>query len=98
MDLDADESARMFAYVRGTVPAARDQSNLDLLNPVNGFPGVLYRWTSAYQREHMASLSDLRSVAKGAQEYRFSESGRSKAHGHPDSPAATAHELCLVFD
>jgi hypothetical protein len=73
MDLGLDEGRRLTAFVRGTVSAAGDQSDENLLGLVDGFPGVLYRWTSDYQREHMKSLQDLESVAKAAQEYRFSE-------------------------
>jgi hypothetical protein len=73
MTLDLDEGRRLTAFVRHKVPAARDQSDGDLLGLVGGFPGVLYRWTSDYQRERMESFQDLDFVAKAAQEYRFSE-------------------------
>jgi hypothetical protein len=73
MKLELDEGRRLTAFVRRTVSAAVDQSDPDLIDLVGGFPGVLYRWTSDYQREHMESLSDLESVASDAQEYRFRE-------------------------
>jgi hypothetical protein len=75
MELDGDESARMLAHVRGTVPAAQDQSGTHLLDLVGGFPGVLYQWTGDYQRARMKSPDDLRQVADDAHNYRFSDLG-----------------------
>jgi hypothetical protein len=69
---DPAEQARLVRYVERNVAAARaaDQTLLDL---VDGFPGVIMRWTDPYQRTHMRTRADLERVAAEAQTYRFSE-------------------------
>jgi hypothetical protein len=73
MNLGGDESHRLVAFVREAVPAAAKQSDEHLLKMIDGYPGVLYQWTSDYQRERMRTLADLEKVANDAQNYRFSD-------------------------
>lgn len=70
---DEASRARLAGYVRGKVPAAANADDRAILDLIDGYPGVIYQWTSEYQREHMRSLSDLSGVAADAQHYRFSE-------------------------
>ena len=64
---------RMLRYVRHNVPAAAAAEDDAILNLIDGYPGVIYQWTSDYQRAHMNSLDELIKVAADAQNYRFSE-------------------------
>lgn len=73
MDLDREEGRRLTAFVRNNVPAAAEQSDENLLELVDGYPGVVYQWTGDYWRAHMANLADLGRVADDAQNYRFSD-------------------------
>jgi hypothetical protein len=74
MDLrGTSERMRLARYIREAVPAAEHVEENDILDLVAGYPGVLYQWTSAYQRQAMTTEADLRHVADDAQEYRFGE-------------------------
>lgn len=76
MNLDAREKNALVKYVRKQVSAAAAAQPETLLQMIDGYPGVIYRWTSEYQAENMRSAKDLASVAKDAQEYRFAELDR----------------------
>jgi len=70
---EGQERERLAAFIRQKIPGAGDTDSDALLKLIDGYPGVIYQWSSDYQLEHMRSLDDLESVAQDAQTYRFSE-------------------------
>lgn len=70
---DADSRARLADYVRHSVPAAAGAEDEAILQLIDGYPGVLYQWTSDYQKANMQTLPDLEKIAADAQTYRFRE-------------------------
>ena len=74
LDLE-DDAARegLLSFLNWQVPAVRGISQEQILASIDGYPGVIYQWTSDYQREAMHSAEDLEGVAADAHEYRFSE-------------------------
>jgi hypothetical protein len=74
LDLE-DAAARdgLLSFLNWRVPAARNVPEAQLLASIEGYPGVIYHWTSDYQREAMRSAEDLERVAADAHEYRFHE-------------------------
>jgi hypothetical protein len=70
-----DTAARegLLSFLSWRVPAARGVPEAQILASIDGYPGVIYQWTSDYQREAMHSPEDLERVAVDAHEYRFSE-------------------------
>jgi hypothetical protein len=67
MDLaDLAERHRLVTFVRATVPAATQSDYEALLRLVDGYPGVIGRWSEDYWRQEMASAEDLAEVASDA--------------------------------
>jgi hypothetical protein len=76
MDLaDLAERHRLVTFVRATVPAATQSDYEALLRLVDGYPGVIGRWSEDYWRQEMASAEDLAEVASDAWNYRYRELG-----------------------
>jgi hypothetical protein len=74
MDLgDAQECDRLMSFLGGRVPAAQRIPDSTMLQMIEGYPGVIYQWTSDYQRQAMQSADDLRQVAADAHKFRFRE-------------------------
>jgi hypothetical protein len=73
MHLGRNESHGLATFVRKLVPAAAALNDEELLRLIDGYPGVVYQWTSEYQSAHMHTLADLQKVAKDAQNNRFSD-------------------------
>ncbi|MGZ9111621.1 MAG: hypothetical protein ACXW3X_11180 [Rhodoplanes sp.] len=70
-----DDAARdaLLRFLNWQVPAVRGLPEQHILAAIDGYPGVIYQWTSEFQRETMHSAGDLDRVAADAHEYRFSE-------------------------
>lgn len=73
MHLDTRSEHSLVKFLQKKVPAALVVAPQELLQMIDGYPGVIYRWTSEYHAEQMRSAEDLASVAREAQEYRFTE-------------------------
>lgn len=66
LDLN-DTAARsgLLSFLNWRVPATRGVPEAQILASIDGYPGVIYQWTSDYQRETMRSVEDLERVAGG---------------------------------
>ncbi|MGH8591681.1 MAG: tetratricopeptide repeat protein [Gammaproteobacteria bacterium] len=74
MHLDEDEERRrMLGHVRVELPAAQRLAPEDLLNLVDGFPGVVSRWLHPAKREKLNDRAALEQAAADAQDYRYRE-------------------------
>ncbi len=67
------ELQRMLGFLRQNIAAAKEVDDATLLEYVDGYPGVIYKWTDDYWRERMTSAVDLFQVAEDAHEYRYRE-------------------------
>ena len=73
MALDAPEQRRLGDFVRGRLPAVWDMTDAGLAAMIEGYPGVLYRWTSGDTVERMRGREDLAAAAREAQDLSFPE-------------------------
>lgn len=70
---DPKERDRMLAHVRARVTAAQQESDEDLLRWVDGYPGVLDRWTAGTSPASPPSGADLARLAGEAQALRYTD-------------------------
>ena len=70
------ERERLVRFIQESVSGAGAVDAGELLKMIDGYPGVIYQWSSDYQQANMSSLEDLAGVAEDAQKYRFSELGQ----------------------
>ena len=73
MVIDDAEQRRLGGFVRGRLPVVWDITDADISALVEGYPGVLYRWTSGDTAERMQSHEDLTAAAREAQDLSFPE-------------------------
>src|SRR5665213_4171804 len=74
MHLDnATERHNLAAYLRTNLTAAAGLQDQELLQMVQGFPGVLHYWLSDIQRLQMKGKNALVQIAADAQGYRYGD-------------------------
>ena len=74
MDFEgSEESDRLINFLHSTVHATKKITDQDLLQMIDGFPGVLNFWTSGAKRTEMRTAEDLREVANNAHSLRYLE-------------------------
>jgi hypothetical protein len=72
LDLDNDAArGGLLHFLKGRIPAVDGVPEAQVLALIDGFPGVIGRWTD--QREAMRSAEDLERFAADAHKYRFRE-------------------------
>jgi hypothetical protein len=74
--MNLEDSGTRYLFVeslRDQLTNLKTVTDAQLLQLVNGFPGVVSRWLSASNRSKMTSFSDLRMVADEAQRYKYFE-------------------------
>lgn len=66
------EKERMLAFVRAQFPAAKNQSDKEVLDAIDGYPGVFNFWTTA-QRSPRRAWKDLERRATDAHALRYKD-------------------------
>ncbi len=69
----AFERERLLTWLRHIVPALSGESSESILRLVDGYPGVIDRWTSEVERDQIHTVDDAIRLAKDAQSNRYSE-------------------------
>jgi tetratricopeptide (TPR) repeat protein len=73
ISVDVRESRRMLDHIRSHVAAASGEPDETLLRWVDGYPGVLDRWTSAASAAVPLTSADLPRIATEAQALRYTD-------------------------
>jgi len=68
-----DEQKKLICYLREQVAVASQIEDGELIRLIDGYPGVIERWTHPYWKSEMKSGEELNKLARDAQENLFTE-------------------------